>query len=57
MVHRFLANFLKKKMDREMKQYGVVERAFQKIKASTVIELYIRVLSRIGTGRRKGNRE
>lgn len=36
MVHRFLASFLKKKMDREMKQYEAVERAFQKIKASTV---------------------
>ena len=36
MVHRFLASFLKKKMDREMKTYESVERAFQKIKASTV---------------------
>ena len=36
MVHRFLSNFMKKKMDREMKQYEGVERAFQKIKASTV---------------------
>jgi len=35
MVHRFLASFLKKKMDREMKTYESVERAFQKIKAST----------------------
>jgi len=35
MVHKFLASFLKKKMDREMKQYEAVERAFQKIKAST----------------------
>jgi len=49
MVHKFLASFLKKKMDREMKQYEAVERAFQKIKASTVI-LKINIFNSIKIG-------
>mmetsp|Transcript_13927 Transcript_13927/g.11901 ORF Transcript_13927/g.11901 Transcript_13927/m.11901 type:complete len:168 (-) Transcript_13927:934-1437(-) len=35
LVHKFLNYFLKRKMEREMKQYESVEQAFQKIKAST----------------------
>ena len=34
-VHKFLNNFLKKKMEREMKKYTIVEQAFHKIKGST----------------------
>ena len=37
MVHKFLAFFLKKKMERELKRFAVVEDAFKKIKSSTGI--------------------
>lgn len=37
MVHKFLAFFLKKKMDREMKRFKTVEEAFRTIKSSTGI--------------------
>jgi len=36
MVHKFLAFFLKKKMDRELRRFKVVEEAFRKIKSTTV---------------------
>lgn len=36
MVHKFLSFFLKKKMERELKRFAVVEDAFKKIKTNTV---------------------
>lgn len=36
MVHRFLNVFLKRKMEREMKKFQIIEQAFQRIKAATV---------------------
>ena len=35
-VHKFLNNFLKAKMEREMEKFKIIEQAYQKIKASTV---------------------
>ncbi|KRX00068.1 hypothetical protein PPERSA_07265 [Pseudocohnilembus persalinus] len=37
LVHQFVSTFMKLKMEREMNQYSKVEKAFQKIKASTGI--------------------
>lgn len=37
MVHKFLAFFLKKKMERELKRFDVVEEAFKQIKTNTGI--------------------
>lgn len=37
MVHKFLAFFLKRKMDRELKRFEVVEDAFKQIKSNTGI--------------------
>ena len=34
-VHKFLNIFLKRKMEREMKKYEIVEKAFHKIKGAT----------------------
>lgn len=34
-VHKFLNMFLKRKMEREMKKYEIVEKAFHKIKGAT----------------------
>lgn len=36
LVHKFLNQFLKDKMEREMSKYRAVEQAYQKIKAQTV---------------------
>ena len=36
-MHKFLAFFLKKKMDRELKRFSTVEDAYRRIKASTGI--------------------
>ena len=36
-THKFLNYFLKLKMEREIKNYTEVEKAYQKIKASTVL--------------------
>jgi len=36
LVHKFLAFFLKKKMDRELKRFATVEEAYKRIKAATV---------------------
>ena len=36
MVHKFLAFFLKRKMERELKRFAVVEDAFKQIKSNTV---------------------
>ena len=36
MVHKFLNFFLKRKTEREIRQYETVEKAYQIIKASTV---------------------
>jgi len=35
-VHNFLKVFLRKKIERELKQYDTIEKAYQKIKAATV---------------------
>lgn len=40
MVHKFLSFFLKKKMERELKRFAVVEDAFKKIKSNTVKKKY-----------------
>jgi hypothetical protein len=37
MVHKFMAFFLKNKMDAELERFAVVESAFKRIKSSTVI--------------------
>lgn len=37
LVHKFLAFFLKKKMDRELKRFSTVEEAYKRIKTSTGI--------------------
>jgi len=40
MVHKFLSFFLKKKMERELKRFEVVEDAFKKIKSNTVRKIF-----------------
>jgi hypothetical protein len=40
-VHKFLNNFLKAKMEREMEKFKIIEQAYQKIKASTVYIILI----------------
>ena len=36
MVHKFMAFFLKNKMEVELERFAIVEQAFKKIKSSTV---------------------
>jgi len=40
MTHKFLKFFLKNKIDRQVRRYEASEKAFQKIKASTVNDLF-----------------
>lgn len=55
MVHKFMAFFLKNKMDAELERFAVVESAFKRIKSSTVI-IFFAITNRVSMIQRKSSR-